>query len=75
MPCGEEALMGMNCLRCATEVKEFYTVKLTRVRRLGGFTEKMYALAECPGCGHCELLANGSPLLDGMKPSTKVQEE
>ncbi len=67
--------MGINCLRCATEVKEFYTVKLTKFRRLGGLTEKLYALVECPGCGHCEILVNGSLLLDGLKPSTKVQEE
>ena len=59
----------MKCLSCNGEIREYRTAKLVFWRTLGGYSEKGYALAECPSCGHCELVANGSRLLDGMVPA------
>ncbi len=67
--------MPLRCQRCNTEIDEYFTTKVQKIRALSGLSEQTYAFVECVECGSTEVLSLRSKLLAGLKKSNRPPEE
>ena len=56
--------MRVLCLRCETELKQYFFTSVTFLPYGSGGA---HVMAECPKCGHVEFLSKSSPLLRDLK--------
>jgi RNase P subunit RPR2 len=56
--------MKVSCLRCATELKQYFFTPMTFLPYGSGHA---HVMVECTNCGHVEFLSKGSPLLTDLK--------